>query len=89
MSTPDKARKTITHAWMQVPAHRIVADIGCFIVVLEAIIKAKGAYVSDHDLRNDNQHLMQRLVRGGVVQDNASVATLERVSQELSDIMES
>ncbi len=52
---------------MQVPDHRIVADIDHFVVNLKVIIEATGTYVSNHELCNSHQCLMRRLVWGGAV----------------------
>merc|ERR1711923_401971 len=68
MATPDEAWRTMCAAWEVVETARIVADVSRFTVALDAIIAAKGAYVSDHDLRNGHRRVMRRLVRGGALQ---------------------
>ena len=84
MATPDKAWRTMVDAWTQVPEHRIVQDIDRFGLALGAIITAKGAYVSDCDLRNGHRRLMRRLVRGGAtVQGTYGVTTAERLRKGL------
>ena len=65
MITPDRAWRTMTAAWEQIPSKRIVEDIGRFTSALDAIIAAGGAYVEDMDLRDGHRKKMQELVRGG------------------------
>ena len=90
MATPDEAWRTMVDAWSILPEERIVNDIDHFVTALDAIIAAKGAYVSDHDLRNGHRRLMRRLVRGGArVQGGNSVSTAERLQKGLDAVKES
>ncbi len=91
MATPDEAWRTMVAAWDLVPADRIVADILRFRTALDAIIAAKGAYVSDCDLRNGHRRAMQRLVRGGALRDDNGnrAETAARVEAGLKCVMES
>ena len=69
MGTQDNAGKTMVAVWDLVPKKRIVEDVERFILTLEAIIKANGTYVSDKDLHNGHRKVMQRMVRGGAIQE--------------------
>ena len=64
MATPDEAWRTMVHAWTKLDPERIIADVMRFRHVLDKIIEADGAYVSDKDLRNGHRRAMRRLVRG-------------------------
>jgi hypothetical protein len=90
MRTPNPAWRTMVAAWSQVPEKRIVEDIDRFVVALHAIIAAKGAYVSDKDLRNGHRRLMQRLVRGGArAEDGDKAIIAERLQKGLDEVKKS
>ena len=88
MGSPNEAWRTMVDAWTQVPESRIVEDIDRFVVALERIIEAKGAYVADCDLRKGHRALMQRLVRGGARRRNND-GTAARVEEGLKAVMAS
>ena len=77
MATPDKAWATMCQAWEQVPEAQIGEDIGRFPMALRTNLTAKGCYVSDMDLRHGHRALMQRLVRGGGEEENATANAVE------------
>ena len=80
MATPDACWRTMTAAWELVRPERIVQDIDRFVVALDAIIAADGAYVEDFDLRDGHRKVMQRLVRGGsLVGANSNRAATEAI----------
>ena len=90
MATPNEAWRTMVAAWTQVPEKRIVDDIDRFAVALGAIITAKGAYVSDCDLRNGHRRLMQRLVRGRTrAEDGGCESITERLNKGLEEVKKS
>ena len=90
MRTPNPAWRTMVAAWSQVPEKRIVEDIDRFVAALHAIIAAKGAYVSDKDLRNGHRRLMQRLVRGGARVEGGDEAIIaERLQKGLDEVKKS
>ena len=91
MATPDEAWRTMVAAWELVETGRIVADVSRFTAALDAIIAAKGAYVSDYDLRNGHRVVMRRLVRGGALQRvSGDVAATEAlVAKGLREVLES
>jgi hypothetical protein len=90
MATPNQAWRTMVAAWSQVPEKRILEDIDRFVAALDSIIAAKGAYVSDKDLRNGHRRLMQRLVRARTrAEDGVHVATTERLHKGLEEVKKS
>jgi hypothetical protein len=90
MATPNPAWRTMVAAWGQVPEKRIVEDIDRFVAALHSIIAAKGAYVSDKDLRNGHRRLMQRLVRGGArAEDGDGAIIAERLRKGLEEVKQS
>ena len=52
MNTPKNAWKTMVAVWCNISKMRIVEDIKRFESLLDAIIEADGAGISDNDLRN-------------------------------------
>ena len=65
-------------------------DIDRFVAALHSIIAAKGAYVSDKDLRNGHRRLMQRLVRGGArTEDDDGAIIAERLRKGLEEVKQS
>ena len=77
-------------AWEQVPEARIREDIGRFPTALHTIIAAKGSYVPDMDLRHGHRAPMQRLVRGGGEEENATAnAIKEKIKKGLLAAMAS
>ena len=82
---PNQAWKTMVATWELVPEERIVADVNRFVTALDAIIAAEGAYVSKFDLQNGHQMAMQRLVRGGALQEGGSRAATEELVQKGSN----
>ena len=90
MATPNEAWRTMVAAWTQVPEKRIVDDIDRFAVALGAIITAKGAYVSDCDLRNGHRRLIQSLVRGRTrAEDSGCESITERLNKGLEEVKKS
>ena len=76
-------------AWDLIPKERIVDDIARFVSAIDEIIKAKGCYVSDMDLRNGHRRLMRRLVRGGQIQERDRNGVKVMVEQGLAQIFKS
>ena len=90
MGTPDETWRTIVAAWSQLDAERIIQDVMRFSDVLDSIIEADGAYVSDKDLRNGHRRLMRRLVRGGMpVGGGDSAVTAARLQKGLDEAKKS
>ena len=90
MATPNEAWRMMVAAWTQVPEKQIVDDIDRFVAALRAIITAKVAYVADKDLRNGHRRLMQRLVQGRTIADDAGYESItERLNKGLDEVKKS